>query len=220
MKIKIHPYKTWHYPFRDSIAMMLGTDELENLHRMGGYPRGVVKPGSDNHTVWHNKFYDSIASSGFMDIYNDFISEIIRPLFDNEALVVQNRPTFRIHWQGNLSVGAFHRYSDYNHNEAEVNFWIPVTHAFDTNTIWIESARGKKDYSAINVHHGQALEFPGCELMHGNEINNTGQTRVSFDFRVIPHSKYREPAEPKAGVGHGLHKFKLGEYYRLIGNPS
>jgi hypothetical protein len=39
---------------------------------------------------------------------------------------------------------------------------------------------------------------------------------VSFDFRVIPKSRYVEPAEPKAGVGHGLHKFKIGEYYRVV----
>jgi len=213
--IKIHCYENALYPFRESIEMMLGLGWLENLHRMGGVPKVIVKPGGDNHTIWHAKFYDQIATSGFMDIYDAFIREFVQPLY-GEPLVVQNRPTFRIHWHGNLSVGAFHRDSDYNHNEAETNFWLPVTTASDTSTIWIESERGKKDYAPQNVFIGQVLQFPGCELMHGNKVNETGATRVSFDFRVIPKSKYVEPAEPKAGLGHGLHKFKLGEYYRLI----
>lgn len=215
MIIKLHSYNTEVYPFRDAIELLLGTSRLENLHHMGNTPVNVVKPGSDNHTPWHKKFYDGIATSGFMDIYDSLLRDFVMPLYA-EPIVVQNRPTFRIHWHGNLSVGAFHRDSDYNHNEAEVNFWLPVTDAQETSTIWMESKRGLKDYQPYNVYLGQILQFPGSELMHGNKINVTGRTRISFDFRVIPKSKYVEPSEPKAGLGHGLHKFKLGEYYRLI----
>lgn len=213
--IKIHQYDTEEFPFRECIELLLGTTELENLHNMGGAPKVQVKPGSDNHTHWHNKFYDGMATSGFIDVYEKFVNDYIKHLYDGEALVVQARPTFRIHWHGNLSVGAFHRDSDYNHNEAEINFWLPVTVAHDTNTIWIESKRGAKDYTPQHVSVGEVLEFPGSELMHGNKINKTW-TRVSFDFRVIRHSKYVEPAEPKAGLGHGKAKFKLGEYYKLF----
>ena len=35
---------------------------------------------------------------------------------------------------------------------------------------------------------GQMLVFDGANLEHGNRINRSDETRVSFDFRVIPLS--------------------------------
>ena len=75
----------------------------------------------------------------------------------------------------------FHRDRDYAHNVNEVNFWLPVTRAFDTNTIWIESEEGKEDFQPLECGVGESWMFNGCHLKHGNKINTTEQTRVSFD---------------------------------------
>ena len=32
--------------------------------------------------------------------------------------------------------------------------------------------------------------FNGGECIHGNKTNNTGKTRVSFDFRILPLENY------------------------------
>lgn len=208
-------YPVANFPFREAIYLLLGTTKLDTLHELGGMPDGIVKPGSDNHTVWHNRFYDNVKGSEFAELYDSFLRNWVRPMI-GEPIVAQRQPTFRIHWRGNLSVGAFHRDSDYHHNPEELNFWLPVTQAYGTNTIWIESAPDRGDFKPFPVEHGEVLTFPGGKLVHGNKINETIHTRVSFDFRVIPQSLYVEPPEPKAGLGHGKMRFKLGEYYTLV----
>lgn len=210
-----HPYDLLKFPFRQAIQELLEFDDLEHLHLQPGAPDGIVVPGKDNHTPWHKKFYERIKGSTFEKLYSQFLQEFVLRVF-GETVVAQQQCTFRIHWNGNLSVGAFHRDSDYHHNPEEVNFWIPVTEAFGTNTIWLESERDKGDFHPERVNYGQALQFRGGDLCHGNKVNDTEITRVSFDLRVIPFSKYIEPAEPKVGLGFGLRKFCIGGYYKLV----
>ncbi len=213
-QIKIHPYSQETFPFREAIQALLGFKDLEHLHLQGGTPDELVTPGKDNHTPWHAKLYAGVKGSEFMRVYDAFLRNFVRSMFD-ESLVVQEQPTFRIHWVGNLGVGAFHKDKEYNHPEEETNFWVPVTPAFGTNTIWIESQPDRGDFQPQPVNYGQALVFPGCQLTHGNKVNDTGKTRVSFDFRVIPKSKWVDPIEPTAGIAFGRLR-KIGDYYRLL----
>ena len=50
-------------------------------------------------------------------------------------------------------------------------------------------------------------------IEHGNEVNTEGYTRMSFDFRVILHSQYRE-----SSLDSWTQKipFRVGEYYSVI----
>jgi ectoine hydroxylase-related dioxygenase (phytanoyl-CoA dioxygenase family) len=114
---------------------------------------------------------------------------------------------------GNLAVGEFHKDSDYNHQRSEITYWLPFTPAFSTNTIWIESEEDKKDYQPYSLDYGQVLVFHSSILSHGNMINETGQSRVSMDFRVIPFSKY---SELETGSSNLNLKFKIGSYYSLM----
>jgi ectoine hydroxylase-related dioxygenase (phytanoyl-CoA dioxygenase family) len=63
---------------------------------------------------------------------------------------------------------------------------MPLTKAYGTNSLWIESCPGKKDYSPVSLNYGDILQFDGANLYHGTEVNKTGQTRVSLDFRILP----------------------------------
>lgn len=215
--IKLVNYSTDSWPFRETIETVLGEPGLENLHLRDGSPASVVETGKDNHTIWHDKFYNAMHSqySLFMHEYNNFVEDFVRRYYE-EPIVVQRFPTFRIHWRNNLSVGSYHKDSEYNHPKEEQNWWIPVTHAWGSNSIYLETDPDNQDHQPWVVNYGQALLFPGGALDHGNEINQTHATRVSFDFRVIPKAQYREDANAKAGVGHGKLRFVIGEYYRLI----
>ena len=51
------------------------------------------------------------------------------------------------------------------------------------------------------------------KCLHYNKINKTDITRVSFDFRIIPFSKYKDTDKLSAT---NKTKFILGEYYMLI----
>jgi ectoine hydroxylase-related dioxygenase (phytanoyl-CoA dioxygenase family) len=109
----------------------------------------------------------------------------------DDNLIYQRVPTFRVQLPNNLSVGEFHRDRDYGHDPSEINIWLPLTQARDSSTVWIESFEGCEDYKPYNLDNGQFLLFDGANLKHGNQINRTGFTRVSFDFRIIPASRYK-----------------------------
>ena len=52
-----------------------------------------------------------------------------------------------------MAVGEFHRDSDFGHDTHEVNFWLPFTDAYETNTVWIEDPITKK-IEAMEVKYG------------------------------------------------------------------
>ena len=134
-------------------------------------------------------------------LYRRFIKEYISKLFDFD-IMFEKEPFFRIHQENNTSLIKYHTDSDYLVPDGchdmfrhEINFWMPVTKAYDTNSLWVESSPKKKDYSPINAEYGDIIQFDGPNLLHGTEINKTGQTRVSLDFRVVPKNIF-------SGEGH------------------
>jgi hypothetical protein len=204
----IYEYDTSVYNFRKKISQILEVEDLENLHTQQSYE--VFTQKTDQSSQWHKKFYEN--SSQLSDLYFQFVKEFIQPLF-NGKLVFQKIPTFRVHLVGNLSVGEFHRDKDYHHLTTEINFWIPFTNAYSTNTIWMESQEGLNDLRPIEVKCGEMLQFDGANLLHGNRLNDTLTTRVSMDFRVIPYSKF-VPSD-KSSI-YTNKKFDIGNYFELM----
>jgi ectoine hydroxylase-related dioxygenase (phytanoyl-CoA dioxygenase family) len=46
------------------------------------------------------------------------------------------------------------------------------------------------DFMPVPLGYGEVFVFDGAGLTHGNRRNETGKTRVSFDFRVVSPSLY------------------------------
>ena len=65
----------------------------------------------------------------------------------------------------------------------------------------------------MDAEYGEFYEWDASNLTHGNKINVTSMTRVSFDFRVIPESRYIESDHKTINVGM---PFRLGGYYDKI----
>jgi len=127
-------------------------------------------------------------------------------------VVFQKRPTFRVHLPNNVAVGAKHKDCDYHHADHEINFWVPLTKAWGNNAMFLESEPNKGDFHCIKpMEFGEVFRFWGNQCYHYNNINDTGSTRVSFDFRVIPYSMFKPKTEGVA-VKSGL-KFDIGGYY-------
>jgi hypothetical protein len=120
-------------------------------------------------------------------------------------------PTFRVHLLDNVAVGEFHRDRDYNHQQGECNYWLPLTPAWDTNTVWIEDSSSGSHRPAIAVP-GQLVQFDGVNASHGNYPNDTGATRVSFDFRCIALDDYEETAKTTVSARRRL---VIGDYFKL-----
>ena len=177
-------FRTHLYPEAEDLSM------LHDFLRSGRAPAsyGIFDERTDQSSIFHKVFYEHMEDA-FLPLYREFIKVFMRPQF-SEALVYQAVPTFRVHLPDNVAVGAFHRDRDYHHQPTEMNYWVPLTAAFGTNTLWIESEEGKKDFRPHELSYGEILVFPGVSLEHGNKVNTTGRTRVGFDFRLVPHSRF------------------------------
>jgi hypothetical protein len=75
----------------------------------------------------------------------------------------------------------------------EINCWLPVTPVDGTNSLWAESAPGKKDFAPFKCEGpGEAVLFHGSQCEHYTLPNFSGRTRVSIDFRIIPGGAFEE----------------------------
>lgn len=169
----------------------------------------------DQSTEAHKIFYKKAVGDLFQETYKRFITSEVMPIY-GEDIVYQYIPAFRISYPGNVAVGEFHKDSDYRNSAwaeevDEDNFFLPLTKSFATNAIWVESNPGSGEYRPMESNYGELTMWKGSKLMHGNKINETGKTRVSLDFRVMPISRYR--AGNSCSINYNM-RFEIGGYYR------
>lgn len=225
--MKKYNYDIEEYNFADLVREALECELLNEAHCL--LPEDVeynevFNIDNDNATWFHKKFYNRLNDGWeeFMNVYDSFVENEVSKHFDDK-LVYQARPTFRIHLPDNVAVGAyenresgFHRDSDpgYDHPVEEINIYLPLTEAFGTNTLWAETEEGKEDYKPMSAAYGEYYIWKGSKLSHGNKLNSTNQTRVSFDFRIIPKSSYN-PEDYKTSRSANK-KFVIGDYYSEV----
>jgi hypothetical protein len=195
---------------------------LEAFHTIAENKSQTTFDG-DTKTNYQRTFYNSPKYEAFRDYYYDFVRSYIFPLFPEETtLVVQKDPGFRVCPVDNTALGiregenpdgpiGMHTDGEYNHPPEEVNFIVAVTEMWDTNSVYFESEPGKGDFSPLHLRRNEFVKIYANKLRHYNLRNNSGQTRVSLDFRVIPFSKYN-PDYEKASV-HGGRKMLIGDYF-------
>tara|TARA_B100000787_G_scaffold30955_1_gene20810 strand:- start:2497 stop:3147 length:651 start_codon:yes stop_codon:yes gene_type:complete len=211
-------YLIENFPFRDLLIKHLDVSSLNFIHREKDFNYDdKFERQNDQSTHYHKKFYELARTPDFLNMYNSFIREVVKPIF-GEEVVYQKIPTFRLHFPGNIAVGEYHRDRNYRDPEwakrvKEFNFFLPLTDAYDSNTIWVESKEGKEDFSPMNSEYGQVIKWDGSNLLHGNKLNEETTTRVSFDFRVMPLSRYEPSVNGSINTGT---LFSLGEYYDKI----
>ena len=209
-------YDIEKYPFKSIVSNWLDTRDLHKLHEIKQYEHFDRK--HDQSTQWHRMFYKMIRMDKTFDkIYMNFLREHIKPKF-GEEIVYQKIPTFRVHLPNNVSVGEFHKDMDYRNKEwaekvKEINYYVPLTKAYGTNTIWAESEEDKGDFKPIHSNYGECIEWEASKLTHGNKDNITSNTRVSFDFRIIPKSRYIESNYLTINT---KIPFGIGGYYEVL----
>lgn len=229
-KIIINDYDVIAFPFYEIFAnhcsAVLNCTDLYTLHKYipdNLKPRKILRVGEDQATYAHSVLYqidpeyqrnpeikNKVKNRDFIKTYQSFIGFLEANIF-GEKLVYQKLPTLRIHLPNNLSVGEYHRDRDYNHPLEEINIWVPITKAKATATIQMESYYDAGDFHPIELDYGQYLIFDSA-LKHGNEVNIEGYSRLSFDFRVIPISKYKD--HNSSSINQKM-KFMVGDYYNF-----
>jgi len=206
-------YDLEKYEFVRHIQEWFGCTDLGKIHQYYKSDFDLLTLETDQGTVFHKKFYSMPFDNAFYLAYRSFVKNEIQPLFDEE-IIFQKVPTFRTQVPGNYSVAAWHKDSDYNHLTDELNIFLPITPAHGNNTIWAETRPQKADYSPMNANPGEYYIWPGSSLVHGNKVNDTGLSRISIDFRVLPYSKYSD--NDRQSVSNNT-KMVLGHYFDRFG---
>lgn len=202
-------YNTESFPFVDLIKELLGSDNLELIDE---FHEEKFKVGADSKTAFHDLFYAKYRNGweAMHKLYEEFVSSVIAPNI-NEDFLYQKFPTFRVHLNSNVAVGDFHTDSEFGHPIGEINYVIPLTDSKGTASIWVECTKGKEDYVDMDMRVGELIQFNGNQLRHGNLVNETGKTRVSMDFRILPISMYNPEVVSESMTKKT--KFIEGEYY-------
>ena len=177
--------------------------------------------------IFHNYFDNN---NEFKNLYKEFIKDFISKLFPYEKLIIyQKTPNIRFHIPNKSNIGklesdpdnniiGLHCDKQFGHSENELNIILPLTLMFESNSIQFEkkpdSGISFDKYESLNLINNciSIIYFNKC--MHYNKINTTNNTRVSFDFRIIPGSLYNN-----FGGNYSItsnKKFILDDYYDII----
>lgn len=202
-------FSTEKYNFASIVKNWLQVDDLTKLQDYKTY-------SEDQSTNWNELFYMHVGRDEvFLETYREFLFNIVKPRYNNEEIVFQAVPTFKVHLAGSAAGGEW-RKDKYYRDEVwatrikELNYYLPLTDTNETNTIWSESEEGKDDFSPMLLKHGECMEWDGTNLLYGSKTNKSDSTRVSVHFRVMPYSTYLPNDQCARGIGV---PFKIGGYY-------
>jgi len=220
--VKKYSYNTDKYKFRELVSELYSVDKLEKIHIVKSElvhdDYRTMSINTENTTDFHNIFYKKL-NDNWTELYNaydNFIHNEIVSIID-EKFHYQYLPTFRVQLPDkNQAIHTWHYDSDslHKHPKGEINIWLPLTRCYGTNTMWIESEPFKLDFKPFEGEYGNFWVNHGNVCMHGNKPNLTNITRMSFDFRIIPLSKYN--SNYLVTSPNKSNKFIVGEYYKEL----
>ena len=211
----------------DEIHKLLKTDLISDDNKKF-YDTIPIFGVNDRQSIFVKDYYEYYDNNSIInEKYIKFINEEIKPLFNEDKLVVQKTPNIRFHLPNNSNIGkrdtdplniiGLHYDNEFNHPKEEYNIILSITDMFDTNSLYYEI------YPNSNIEYGnyENLKLEKNNYWIGylnqcknyNKINNTGKTRISMDFRIISYSKYKLSNDLSVTSNS---KFIIGDYYILI----
>ncbi len=201
-------YDLTERPFYEMVGEVLNLRRLDEAHQLVQLP--LFTQPTDQRTPLHQLFYAGVA--GLLGLYQCLVKEVVAPMLPGSgAVIYQQIPTLRVQFPDNVAVGEFHKDTDYGHQANEISFWLPLTPVHDSSSVHVESEPDKGDYQPCPVQPGEILAFSASTLKHGNVVNTSGKTRVSFDFRCLRESEY-DPDHVGRSVNTHV-AFRVGGYF-------
>ena len=198
-------FDTELFPIKEAVVAALGRSDLECLTTSSLEQTNHHK--SLQRSSWHGLFYSNFDHI-IRSVYEALVQHIrFRHNIPAGGLVYQRTPTFRVHTPGSKAVGEWHTDGAYGHTADEVIFWLPLTKAFGTNTLWIEQEGFR---FPIDAEYGDIVVFDGVRIPHGNMTNTTDSTRVSFDFRLALLKDFHPSGKNSISAGRSL---SIGDYF-------
>ena len=195
MNFRRAPFPAWALKLVRSAGY--DVDDLETLHE-------VLAP--EDQPPLTKQLIHEAGEPEFQNMLHGFIDEYVSPMLQVE-LAVQRYPNIRVVRPARPEmVIPYHQGIWYGHGWGIGTLWLPLTRAFDTNTMQImglaESSKlthrciaerwdstkmravfGETTHPC-NLNPGSAVFFTEGNI-HGNVENKTGITRMSIDVRVL-----------------------------------
>ena len=200
---RIRQYDAEQHPLVELIAVAVGASSssaMGDLH-LEGRSKAFLGAGKKLGTTPVDRSFKASGGCRFNPqlraCYLRFLREVIMPLVpDPQGILYQREPNIRCHYPSTgRQLVLRHCDADYHHQPNEINFWVPCTSSYGTNTLWTESEPGRGDYHPCELSVGQFLQFYGHQCDHFTFPNDTPHTRISIDFRVVPRSHFLEHYE-------------------------
>ena len=225
---KIYKYNS---PFIDFFKNLYNTKYLDELHNKSNdynFYKNNPQLLDDRETDLHKQFYENIKTTPvFKELYCNFIKDIYKELYPEEQIMIyQSFPSIRFQFDNSIAIPP-HCDSDNLacHPLGEINFIIPITRMFDSNTIFIESEPGKKDFEPVTLETNNLFHFNGNTCTHYNERNKENKLRISLDFRILKLKDYinyiksnnitnTNPRNPDGTSDREPVKMLIGGYYQ------
>jgi hypothetical protein len=185
---------------------------------------------NDRNTPFIKDFYNFIDSDpSFFSQYCSFLQTYIRPLLPKDnGIIYQTTPNIRISLPNSTAIGrrgtdpspgiiGLHCDADFHHPPEEINVVIPLTPMFSTNSIYFEpypnSMIEPRRYNNLCLKSDEFFCGYLNKLLHYNRVNDTNQTRMSLDFRLIPLSKWVDREQYSVSSHKSM---QIGDYYSVL----
>ncbi|KRX02036.1 hypothetical protein PPERSA_07681 [Pseudocohnilembus persalinus] len=147
----------------------------------------IQKNLNDSNYINDNKSENDIQNNNEDNNFEqDFKNKLKLKQKQKYKLVYQYPPTMRVHpsVQPPKPLGKVHRDAEFGHQPGELNFWMPLLSIKGGSCLWCEQQEYQQNFQPFVLNYGELMRFWGAQLYHGAGINDTGYTRISFDFRV------------------------------------
>ena len=183
--------------FLDRVRAILETsiDDLSLLHE---------SVDSSNVGAIYDGLYATARERPFRNAYQALVRDKIAEHLDG-AFHFQRVPGIRIHLPGARTV-QYHSDYWYGHGPEALNFWLPITRSFESNSLFVATLEDslRETDTAVRLKLSQPeiderlraicrpveLDFGAIQVFnamtaHGTIQNDTQRTRISIDFRVL-----------------------------------
>ncbi|CAD7970863.1 unnamed protein product [Amoebophrya sp. A25] len=177
----------------------------------------------DLHTMFY-KYMKHDPETKLLNAYKQFLRSLMGTFFPDEKWVLyQAMPNIRLHLPGSTTIPP-HRDQDIGkdrtpHPAGEQNFIFMFSKAQKTSAMILEANPGRGDWIFMEQEPGELLHFCGNRCVHMNANNETGMTRVSFDFRCISLQNFymhQKQFETRTNAQRDTYALVPGSYYEVM----
>ena len=225
-------YDTSGYPLLDAFCDLVGERHLATVHeRWRAHDRGQSHL-EEKRALLSPLAVPSAKRDAFEEVYDRLVREVVLPAIAErqrkhlDAAETCTRqylyaafPCARVQQPSRFHTIRCHVDAMYGHGPCSVNCWLPLT-ALDArglNSLHVESEPGAEDFRPIRARVGEIRVFDGSACAHYTVANESDETRVSLDFRVVPRGLYAFDAVERNSDRPGGEKrptrYRVGGYF-------